>query len=200
MDLQQIKQRLGKIPWRKIGVVAFLVVCVAGAQLAAYRLTHPAPKPSTGPQIASPAPQAANVPQVVIPGPKVITVYVKQKLAEKVPLPPEVANNPQVQATATAAIIPSPYGGTAVSYTNMTTGVSGISYQPKARPWYEFGGQTAIGAGAGVSFMGGQTGAVRIRQDVLRLWGVNLAAEGEANMRATGQAEGRAMVWAEWRR
>lgn len=200
MDLKQIKQRLSNIPWLKIAVWIIVVVGATGGAIAAYKLLHPAAKPVTGPQIASPAPQAANVPQVVMPGPRVITVYVKQKLAEKVPLPPEVANNQQIQATATAAIIPSPYGGTAVAYTNMTTGVSGISYQAKSRPWYEFGGQTAIGAGAGLSSMGGQAGAIRVRQDVLRLWSANLAAEGEAIMRNTGQAEARAMVWVEYRR
>lgn len=199
MDLQQIKQRLSNIPWRKIGIRLFVAVCVAGAFIFAYKLMHPAPKPVTGPQIAQEAPKAADVPKVVMAGPKTITVYVKERLAEKIPLPPEVRDNPQIQPTATAAIVPSPYGGTAVSFINRSTGVSGISYQPKPRPWFKFGGQTAIGAGAGLSSYGGQVGAVRIRQDVLRLWSVNLTAEGEANMKATGQAEGRAMVWGEYR-
>lgn len=199
MDLQQIKQRVEAIPWEKIATVLFLAVCVAACIIVAYKIIRPAQNPSTAPEIAPEALKAADVPKSMVNGPKRLEVYDKRQLDKKVPLPVEVRDNSNIQATTTADIKPSPYGGTAVAYTNISTGKSGISYQAKPRPWYELGGQTAIGAGIGISTYGGQAGAVRIRQDVLRLWSATVSAEAEARMNTIGPAEARAMVWAEHR-
>ena len=191
---------LEQIPWRKIAVGAFLSVCMAAMMIFAYKLLRPSVKPVAGPQIAPEASKAIDVPKIVIDGPKKLQVYDKGKLAKKIALPPELKDSPHEQPTATADIKPSAYGGTAVSFTNMSTGKSVISYQAKPRPWFEFGGQTAIGGGIGISSKGGQVGALRVRQDVLRLWGAQLSAEGEANYHpVTRESEARAMVWGEHR-
>lgn len=188
-----------KVPWQKIIAWALVAIGALAIGIMAYNLLRPAPKQATAPYITSEAPKAENVPKVVMAGPKTITVYVKEKLNQKVPLPPAVMNNPNIQAVATGDIKPAPYGGTAVAYTNISTGASGVSFQAKTRPWLQFGGQTSIGVGVGLSSQGGQVGAVRIRQDVLRLWSANISAEAEANTHTTGQTDARAMVWAEYR-
>lgn len=211
MDLGQIRQEVKAAPSAALAwvkglkwfTVVLLVVGVISAVIIMYKVLRPAPAATSaarGPAVLPEATRAEAVPKLEIPGPKRMTVYDKDMLDGEIPLPPAIKNNPRVQPTATADTPAAPYGGKVVSYTNVSTGKSGLSFQAAPRPWFGFGGQTAIGGGAGITTDGGQIGAVRVRQDVLRLWGAQLSSEVEVSYKpARNEGEVRSMVWGEYR-
>jgi hypothetical protein len=166
-------------PWVKWVAYGVFVVAILGGLIFAYKMFWGAPAIKSIPLIAKEAPQAAKVQKIFIPGPVRYQVYNKAELVKKIPVPAEIAQDKNIQFNSTAAIQPSPYGGTAVGFTNMTSGKSGIVYTPKARPWYGFGGVSEIGAGLDMSTKTGTTGVIEARQDIIRLWGAQVVGKGE---------------------
>jgi hypothetical protein len=106
------------------------------------------------PTVLTEAPQATKVEKIYIKGPVRWKIYKKEDLAQKIPLSPAVAGNPQIQVTATATVPPSPYGGTALAFGNISTGTFGIDYTPKERPLFGWGGKTNFFASGGMSTQG----------------------------------------------
>ena len=114
---------------------------------------------------------------------KPIYVYQKPELGKVIPLPPEVRDNPAIVATATANVLPSPYGGVAVAFTNTTTGRSNISYQAKPTPFWEFKKEIEASAEWGVNSKGTQMIQGGIRYTPLRTGILNwhIKAEGDSS-------------------
>lgn len=155
--------------WAIAGAVGFLIFL--------SNRFFPKPPIVSIPAVLPEAPQAAKVEKIYIPGPIRWRVYKKEELIEKVPLSETVKSNPQVQVVATAAVPPSPYGGTAAAFGNVSTGVFGIDYTPKERPLFGLGGKTGIGILGGVSTKG-NVAMGYLGQDVLRIGPVNLGVAG----------------------
>ncbi|NTW88709.1 MAG: hypothetical protein HGB26_06205 [Desulfobulbaceae bacterium] len=157
------------LPWKQalIGLGA-----VAGG-IFLYNRFYPDKPISSTPQVAQQAPQVENVPQAVIAGPKKLVVYKRDKIVQKVDLPPVVRDNPQNQFTAAVQVPVSPYGGTATSFTNMSTGKSDIVISSKPRPLFGVGGKTSIGLFGGMSTKG-NVALGYADQQILRVGPVNL--------------------------
>jgi hypothetical protein len=174
-------------------IIAAIVLAVITAGLIYYKLFVYHAVPLGNPQVAAEAPKAVDIPKLEIPPPRTLTVYKRDELLRKIPVAPEVANNPQNQFTAAVTTPAAPYGGTAVAFTNTTTGKSGVSFTPKTRPWYGFGGTTEVGLGVDLSTRAGEVGVGELRQDVVRLWGAQVVGKGEvrvAPQAKDGQFEG----------
>ncbi len=190
-------QRLKAWPWGRIIIIALLCVAAIVGAIWLKKIVWPVKPVNTTPQVMQEAPQAEDIPRLEIPPPKKLVVYSRDELLRKIPQPAAVAQNPHNQFTATAAITPSPYGGTAVAYTNRSTGVSGITYTPKPRPWIEWGGSGAIGIRGGVGATGdgtGYTGTLFVRQKLITVVGKPLTATGELNLSTYRDTEIKGML------
>ena len=171
-----IKERIAylkTLPIKRYALYTLLGLFVLGALIFSYNRFFPKPPITETPQILPSAPQAAKVEYVYIKGPVRWRVYKKDDLAGKIPLSPAVSANPQIQITATAAIPPSPYGGTAAAFGNISTGVFGIDYTQKKRPLLGFGGKTEIGALGGVSTRG-DVAVIYAGQPIIRIGPVDI--------------------------
>jgi hypothetical protein len=181
---QEVEAKIATVkalPWKRYLVYTLITVGVLAGLAFAYKLFWSKPAIVNTPLVAKEAPAATRVEKVYIKGPERLVVYNREDLIKKIPIAPEVVADHHNQFTSSAAIIPSPYGGTAVAFTNISTGKSGISYIPKERPWFGFGGQTEVGIRGGIG-TSGTTGVAYARQDILRIGKVNLAGYGEAGI------------------
>ena len=179
MEFQQLRAEINAVksyPWRRWTIYALLVLGMCAAGIFVYNRFKPKPPPAA-PQVLPEAPKAESVTKTMVPAPKRLEVYDKSDLLKKIPASPALANDSKIQFTSSAAVPVSLYGGTALSFTNMSTGKSGIDYTPKARPWFGFGGKTSIGALGGVSTKG-NVAIGYVGQDVVRLWSVNIGVAG----------------------
>lgn len=169
------------LPWKRYLTYAMIALGAVAGLIFLYNRFYPPIPLDTTTRVVVEAPAAAKVEKVYVPGPAKLRVYKKEELAKKIPLSTAVTGNPSVQVTATASIPPSPYGGIASSFTNMTTGISAIEYTPTKRPVFGFGGKTNFVAMAGVStkgdfLLGG------IEQPVARISAVTIGAFGGGGM------------------
>jgi hypothetical protein len=208
----QVEQKASSIwvkvkswPWARIVFYSLIAVGAIVGGIWLKKMFWPVAPVNTTPQVLAEAPKAANVERIYIPGPTKILIYNKEELAAKIPMPPAVVQNPNNQFTATAAVPSSPYGGTAVAFTNTSSGVTNISYTAKPRPIFGWGGDGGVsirgGVGAGNS-SSGYTGGVAVRQKIIRVSAVQVSAVGELNLSTYQKPEGKALVEVElfsWR-
>lgn len=143
--------------------------------------------PAPGYQATTPA---TNLPKYEIKSK--IKVYPKEMAKKKLKIPDEMTPD-GTEIIASAEIPPSEGGHTAVTVLDIATGDAAIKISEKARPWFALGGQTEVGAGFGIGTKGEQLAAY-IRQDVLRIGKIHLIAQGDAVMKASGEAEARGMI------
>ena len=171
-----IKERIAylkTLPIKRYAVYALLFLFAVASLIFAYNRFWPESKIEPVPIILPENPQAVKVEKVYIKGPVRWRVYKKDDLAGKIPLSPAVSANPQIQITATAAIPPSTYGGTAAAFGNISTGVFGIDYTPAKRPVFGFGGKTTLGVLGGMSTKG-NVAVIYAGQPVARIGAVNI--------------------------
>ena len=184
-------------PWGRWVIYALIAAGVIVGLIWLKKAFWPVAPINTTPQVLQEAPKAASVERIYIPGPERIMVYDRPALLAKIPVAPVVAQNQHNQFTATADVPNSPYGGTAVAFTNTSSGVSGIAYTAKERPLFGWGGSGGVsirgGVGAGNSSTG-YTGGVAIRQNIIRVSDVQISAVGELNISTYQKPEGRALV------
>jgi len=198
-------QRLKSWPWGKIVFYGLMTVAVTTGAIWAKKMIWSVRPIDTAPQVLAEAPQAAKVERIYIPGPTKILIYDKRELENKIPVPPAVSTNPQNQYTATASVPVSPYGGTAISYTNMSTGQAGIAYTAKPRPLFGFGGTGGVGVrgGVGAGNAGtGYTGGIYVRQQIVRVADVQISGMAELNLSTYQKPESKVVAEAElwsWR-
>ncbi len=140
-----------EINLKDIGVlfVSILVIVAFGPDL--WFRFNPQRPVSVQPVVAKEASVVAGVPKITVQGPKRLEVYERDQIVKKMRPPAEVASNQSNQFTSSAEIEPMPYGGTAVSFTNTTSGKSGIVLTAKPRPFFEFKNVREIGLYGGVS-------------------------------------------------
>lgn len=168
MELKQRIDYIKALPWKRYTSYLFIgLMALAGFIFGYNRLFPDKPIDST-PSIMPEAPQAVKVEKIYIQGPIRWRVYEKEKLSEKIPLSPEVKNNAKIQITDTAKIPDSPYGGTAVAFGNMSSGISGIEYTKNKRTLLGFGGKTEIGAMGGISTRG-DVAVIYAGQPIIRI-------------------------------
>lgn len=165
-----------EIDWIK---TAALVLGILACASAVWNWYHPPQPASTTPGVMPESTKVADIPKITLKGPKTLEVYDKGKLGGKIPLPPEVKDDKNAHPTATADIKPSPYGGTAVSFTNVSTGKSGIVYQAKTAPFFEFKNVKEIAIDYGITSKGIQQGTLGARWTFLRTGIVNWHGRGE---------------------
>jgi len=192
-----IIERVKGWPWPRIIIYTMIAVGAIVALIWAKKMFYPTRPIDTTPIVAQEAPQAAKVERIYIPGPTRIEIYERQALIDKVPVPPAVSSNPHNQFTATAQVPNSPYGGTAVSFVNVSTGQSAITYTAKPRPLFGWGGDGGMGIKGGVgagNSSTGYTGSVYVRQKIIRVSDVQVSGVGELNISTYAKPEGRAMV------
>jgi hypothetical protein len=125
--------------------------------------------------VAAELPKAATVKKSFTVGPKQLEVYDRSDLLKKVPVPAGIAQNHQNQFTSAVDVPKMPYGGQAVSFTNISSGKSGIAVQANKRPLLGIGGKTKIGAIGGISNQG-NIAIGYVSQDVVRVGPVNVGA------------------------
>lgn len=152
-------------------------------------------------QQAPPARQVAGVPKVDHPAPKKIRVIPKKAASAALDLPQDVAQDDNQQVIATADIAPAPDGATAVTIMDATTGESKVLVKAKPRPLFAFLRSGAAGIRYGIDSRGDQQAALFVRQDVLRVANVYLAATAEARTvptKGTSEAYGAVEVSYRW--
>jgi hypothetical protein len=170
-------------------IIAGGVIFIVGGQV--WLWYHPKEQASTTTVVLPEAKRAESVTKYIVQPPQHIYIYQKEELAGKINLPSEVKKDPTIQVTATADIKPAPYGGTAVSYMNMTTGKSAISFEAKGRPLFEWKKEVEASLDYGVSSKGTvMQGGVRFTP--VRIGGFNIHLKGEAT--SSDRTEARGMI------
>lgn len=184
MDLRKIRQRLGEVDWSK--TIALLLGIVACSS-AAWNWYHPRVVPSTSYGSTPPIPAAANLPTQELPVQRVV-VLVKQEAVKALKPPPEITGNPSAQITATAAIPPSPHGGSAIAYINTSTGRSNIVYKAAPQPLFGFPSDVTTGVRYGVTTNDAYQGQLYAKWDFLRIGKAFLGVYGEVTTRPDAKA------------
>ena len=130
-------------------------------------------------------------------------VYIKDKPAAvaKLGLPPGEASNPKEELVTATGIKPNKYGATTAVFINTSTGQTRTDIRYKESPWFVFRNDLAMGVGAGIGTEG-KALAGRLRLDMVQIKEVTISPELEGNYaeNRAHQLEGRAMIWAEWRK
>jgi len=147
---------------------------------------------------APPARAVRNEPTVAVQPKQLIVYRDTVRVIEKLGLP---AAAPQERIQQAVEIPRLKYGGTAATFTNLSTGQSRTVIKAAAAPWFAFRNDWAVGAGAGIGTEG-KTLAGRLRYDVAQIKALTLSGEVEANYaeKRNEPVEGRAMLWLEWRK
>lgn len=138
---------------------------------------------------AAPAHQVGGIPKVDHPAPAKIKVLPKKAAAKKLALPAAVADDDNQQIIDTATIPPAPDGATTVTTINMQTGEATTSFKANPRPLFAYLRTGAAGIRYGITSAGQQQAALFVRQDLLRVGNIHLAATAEARTAADRQAE-----------
>ena len=162
-----------------------------GKQPTAPENWHPAPA----------APPVAGIPKTDHAAPKKIRVIPKAKASKALGLPQDIAQDDGKQVISTADIGPAPDGATAVTIMDTTTGESTTLVKFKPRPLVAFQRGGAAGIRYGIDSRGNQQAALFVRQDVLRVANVYLAATAEARtapVKGTSEAYGAVEVSYRW--
>jgi hypothetical protein len=185
------------LPPRNRLIIYGVIAAIGLAYLLWLRFKAPDVRPGEVVQ-AAPAKAVKNEP-VVTEKPKQLIVYRDTvRIVEKMGLPPAA---PQERVQQAVEVPRLKYGGTAVTFTNLSTGQSRSVIKASESPWFAFRNDLALGVGAGVS-TGGNTSAVRLRYDVAQIKALTVSGEVEGNYTATrdNPVEGKAMLWLEYRR
>jgi hypothetical protein len=184
----------------KVRLYVLIGILVIAAGVFCYKTFAGKPVESVKAFVPSvPAHGMDNAPLHVVTPSVAVKAIDKQVAAKKMDLPAEVVTDSRKELLSTAYVPPSEGGHTTATVLDTDSEISTTIVREEPRPWYELGGKAAMGAGFGISTKGGEVIAVRARQDLLRLWSVNLSAEGEADICTAGTFEGRAMIWGEYR-
>ena len=153
-----------------------------------YGGRHEQPKTWTA---APPAQKVDSVPKVDHHAPPKIKVVPKKIAGKQLDLPPEITSDSTKQIIATADVAKAPHGATVVAVMDTATGDSQILVKANPRPFFEFLRTGSAGVRYGIDTNGHQQAAVFIRQDVLRIANVHLAATAEARtVPSRGTSEG----------
>lgn len=134
------------------------------------------------------------------PPPK-IKVLPKQQASKKLGLPADVANDPDTEIIDTAEIPPAPDGATTVTTINMQTGEARTIVKANPRPVFAFLRTGAAGIRYGINSTGDQQAALFVRQDVMRVGNIYLAATAEGKTtptKGTSEAYGALEVSYRW--
>lgn len=172
-----------QIQGRKISpIVAGLVLLglIAGGS-AIWNWYHPKQAITKQPVVAQEAIKAADIPKTTVAGPKTLVAYNREKIIKAMKPPAEIAEDKRNQFTTSANIPPSPYGGSALSFTNISTGKSGIIYQAKATPFFELKNVRELAVDYGITSKGKQEGVVGARWTFLRTGIVNWHGKAEVS-------------------
>lgn len=196
MDITSFKQKaldleakVKALDWKRILLYSVIGCGVLGVGVFTFNRFFPT-KPIVNTPIVTPEASAVvKVPKIIITGPKKLVVYNKPQLQGATTIPPDVANNPNNQYTSSGQIPIAPYGGTAIGFTNMSTGVSRIIVSVKERPLFGFGGKTQVGVLGGISTKG-SVGIAYVGQDIVRIGVVNLGVAGGGGIIGTDALAG----------
>jgi hypothetical protein len=123
----------------------------------------------------------------------------KNKAEQKLGIP--ITNNPKELLVTGSEIAPNKYGAKTAVYHNISSAGYRTAIKYNDSPLFSFKRDWAIGIGGGVTTQG-RIAAGRVRLDVVQIKEVTLSPEFEGNFVDTRKEplEGRAMLWAEWRR
>ena len=124
------------------------------------------------------------MPKVDHYAPPKIKVLPKKQAAKKLGLPATITDDPDTEIIDTAEIPPAPDGATTVTTINMQTGEAHTVVKANPRPLFAFLRTGAAGIRYGISSTGQQQAVLFVRQDVLRVGNVYLAATAEARTAA----------------
>ena len=173
--------------------LAVLALCVAG--YLCWSLVHtPIPKPGV---ITHPAP-AVTAPKVAGPLLKVpLRVIPKPAIERKFPqIGTIVADEEAVDSAEIPATV---NGGSTVTFTNMSTGLSTTVFIPKVAPWFALEDRNTLGAGYERSSEGTRV-PVYYRRDLARAKDLHLLAEVGGKIPVDGgKIEKHIGAYVEWR-
>lgn len=191
--IEQLETKAKEAPkWRMI-VLAVLALCAAG--YLCWSLVHtPTPKPGV---VTLPAP-AVTAPKVAGPIMKApLRIVPKPAVERKFPQIGSIAPNEEVVDT--AEIPATDNGGSTITFTNITTGLSSTVFIPKPAPWFALEDRNTLGAGYETSTEGTRV-PVYYRRDLVRVKNLHLLGEiGGKIPVGPGKLEGHAGAYAEWR-
>jgi hypothetical protein len=178
--------------WRLITLVV-LALCAAG--YLCWSLVHtPTPKPGA---ITHPAP-AVTAPKVV--GPMLqVPLRVVPKAAVQRKFPQIGPISPREEVVDTADIPAMENGGSTLTFTNITTGLSSTVFIPKPAPWFALESRNTLGAGYEKSTEGDRV-PIYYRRDLVRIKNLHVLGElGGKIPVGPGKLEGHAGAYVEWR-
>lgn len=179
-------------------LIAYGVVAAVGLAYLLW-LRFKAPDVRPGEVVQAPPAKAVKNEPVVAEKPKRLIVYRDTvRIVEKMGLPPAASQERVQQAVEVPRL---KYGGTAVTFTNLSTGQSRSVIKASESPWFAFRNDLSAGIGYGVS-TNGTTVTTRLRYDVAQIKALTVSGEVEANYASTrnNPIEGKATVWLEYRR
>lgn len=137
----------------------------------------------------APAHQVGGMPKIDHPAPPTVKVLPKKQAGKKLQLPSDIQDDDNQQIIDTAEIPSAPDGATTTTVMDMQTGQSKTLVKINPRPLFKFLRSGAAGVRYGITTNGQQQIDLFVRQDVLRVGNVYLAATAEARTSATSQAE-----------
>jgi len=180
--IAQIFQRLQQ--YRNKIILGFLAIgLLVGLILgkkAIFAIFWPPGKPVEGFNVAPPASGLSEIPTGEIKLPVTLKTHDKKKAARKIDLPQAVVDNPDQVLVSTAKVEPSEGGSTNATVIDTTTGIASTIEKKEPRPFRGWGGDGAIGIKGGIG-TGGITGAVYLRQKLIRIGDIPLQSYTEIN-------------------
>lgn len=179
-------------------LIAYGVIAAVGLTYLVW-LRFKAPDVRPGEVVQAAPVKAVKDEPVVAEKPKQLIVYRDTvRIVEKMGLPPAA---PQERVQQAVEVPRLKYGGTAVTFTNLSTGQSRSVIKASESPWFAFRNDLSAGIGYGVG-TNGTTVTTRIRYDVAQIKALTVSGEVEANYTASrdNPVEGKAMLWLEYRR
>lgn len=129
---------------------------------------------------AAPAHQVGGMPKVDHPAPSKVKVLPKKQAGKKLQLSSDIQDDDNQQIIDTAEIPPAPDGATTTTIMDMQTGQSKTLFKANPRPLFAFLRSGSAGVRYGITTSGQQQAQLFVRQDVLRVGNVYLAAAIEA--------------------
>ena len=181
MNLDELKSKGEGAPWKLIGLGALILCAVA---YLIWSIAH-TPPPSAG-VVIHPAP-AVTAPKIEGPLMKVpLRVVPKPAVERQFPTIGTIAPNEEVVDT--AAIPATENGGSTITFTNITTGLSTTVFIPKAAPWFALEDRNELSAGMEWGSRGRRV-PVEYRRDVLRVKNLHLVLDGGVKIPVERAAE-----------
>lgn len=186
MDLTNLRSKF-TTEWQKVDVgrTLLLILLILALFSAGWQYLMPRVVTLTSKEFVR-VPQiqrVTSIKRIAVPGPERVVTIEKEKIVEKLVLPPDVAADPNKQVIATGETPPSEAGFELATVMDWVTGESVEVVKEKELPFFEFTKRLELGAYYGLSTAAAQIGQLETRYQFMRTGPVKWDLKGEVNSR-----------------